>query len=425
MSTAPQPLAEDRPFSEEDVSSQEFWDQPFDVRDETFARLRRTAPVSWHPPRVTPEVPQEYWRPGFWAVVSHADITTASHHHELYSSSLDSGGILMRAQHPAYRPAPTFILMDPPDHTRYRQVMSKAFTPRSVARLTEQINTRAEHIVTSLVGVGEIDVVRDLSSRLPMLTVADLLGVPESLVEPFVRAGNNTVGSHDPDVLPPGVSPLDFVRDNVAALQEIGVELVEHRRRHPSDDLATALAEAEFDGQPLSHAELGSVMLLLSIAGNDTTKQTTSHTVVSLWRHPDQRAWLAEDVAGRMGPSVEEFLRHAATVIHFARNATQDTELGGQHIRAGDQVVLFYCSGNRDESVWDEPGRFDLTRPRRPHVGFGGGGVHYCLGNGIAKTQLRAIFSQVLTHLPHLEVGEPTYLNSDLFHAVKRLPAVA
>ena len=145
----------------------------------------------------------------------------------------------------------------------------------------------------------------------------------------------------------------------------------------------------------------------------------------SLWRHPDQRAWLAEDFAGRIGPSVEEFLRHAATVIHFARNATQDTELGGQHIRAGDQVVLFYCSGNRDESVWDEPGRFDLTRPRRPHVGFGGGGVHYCLGSGIAKTQLRAIFSQVLTRLPHLEVGDPVYLNSDLFNGIKRLPAVA
>ena len=195
-------------------------------------------------------MPREYWREGFWAVVSHADITTASHQHELYSSSLDTGGILMRAQHPAYRPAPTFILMDPPEHTRYRQVMSKAFTPRSVARLTDQINTRAEQIVRRLVGVGEFDVVRDLSAQLPMLTVADLIGVPESLVEPFVRAGNNTVGSHDPDVLPPGVSPLDFVRDSIATLQQIGVELVDHRRRHPSDDVATALAQAEFDGSP-------------------------------------------------------------------------------------------------------------------------------------------------------------------------------
>ena len=425
MSAAPEPLLDDRPFSDEDLSSSEFWAQPFDVRDETFARLRRTAPVSWHPPRETPEVPREYWRPGFWAVVSHADITTASHHHELYSSSLDAGGILMRAQHPAYRPAPTFILMDPPEHSRYRQVMSKAFTPKAVARLTDQINARAEQIVTRLVGAGEFDVVRDLSARLPMLTVADLIGVPESLVEPFVRAGNNTVGAHDPDVLPPGVSPLDFVRDSIATLQQIGVDLVDHRRRHPSDDVATALAQAEFDGQPISDAELGSIMLLLSIAGNDTTKQTTSHTVHSLWQHPEQRAWLAEDFAGRIGPSVDEFLRHAATVIHFARNAVEDTELGGQHIRAGDQVVLFYCSGNRDESVWDEPGRFDLSRPRRAHVGFGGGGVHYCLGNGIARTQLRAIFAQVLTHLPHLDVGEPVYLNSDLFNGIQRLPAVA
>ncbi len=425
MSASPQHLVADRPFSDEDLSSHAFWEQPFDVRDETFARLRRSAPVSWHPPRETPEVPREFWRPGFWAMVSHADITTASHRHDLFSSSLDSGGILMRAQHPAYRPAPTFILMDPPDQTRYRQVMSKAFTPRSVARLTDQINARAEDIVTSLVGVGEFDVVRDLSSRLPMMTVADLIGVPDSLVGAFVTAGNNTVGAHDPDVLPPGVSPLDFVRDNMATLQQIGVELVEHRRRHPSDDVATALAQAEFDGKPISDAELGSIMLLLSIAGNDTTKQTTSHTVHSLWEHPDQRDWLAEDYDGRIGVSIDEFLRHAATVIHFARNATQDTVLGGQHIRAGDQIVLFYCSGNRDESVWEDPARFDLQRPRRPHIAFGGGGIHYCLGNGIARTQLRALFSQILTHLPHLEVGEPVYLNSDLFNAIKRLPAVA
>ena len=382
--------------------------------------------MSWHPPRETPEVPREYWRPGFWAVVSHADITTASHHHELYSSSLDAGGILMRAQHPAYRPAPTFILMDPPEHSRYRQVMSKAFHPEGggPAHRPDQRAGRADRHAPGR--RREFDVVRDLSARLPMLTVADLIGVPESLVEPFVRAGNNTVGAHDPDVLPPGVSPLDFVRDSIATLQQIGVDLVDHRRRHPSDDVATALAQAEFDGQPISDAELGSIMLLLSIAGNDTTKQTTSH----------HRALpvAAPRAAGLAGGGLRRAHRPVRRRVPAARRDGHPLrpQCGGGHRarrpahpgrRPGGALLLLRQP--RTSRCGTSPAGSTCPRPRRAHVGFGGGGVHYCLGNGIARTQLRAIFAQVLTHLPHLDVGEPVYLNSDLFNGIKRLPAVA
>jgi cytochrome P450 len=167
------------------------------------------------------------------------------------------------------------------------------------------------------------------------------------------------------------------------------------------------------------------MMALLSVAGNDTTKQTTSHTIISLDRHRDQRAWLAEDFEGRIRSAIEEFVRHASPVIEFGRLAVRDVELRGQHIAAGDKVVMFYCSGNRDETRFPEPSRFDLSRPATQHVGFGGGGIHFCLGNGVAKAQLRALYRQIIDRLPQLQVGDPVYLKNEFIHGVTRLPAHA
>jgi cytochrome P450 len=300
--------------------------------------------------------------------------------------------------------------------------MSAAFTPKSVARISGKINERAAQIVDRVAGAGKIDFVREVSRKLPMLTVADMIGVPDSLSETFAEAGDNMMGSHDPEFLPPGVSLLEFVFQQREILRQIGVDLVNYRRAHPSNDIATALAQAEMNGQKLDDDEIASVMLLLSVAGNDTTKQTTSRTVLSLDRNRDQRAWLMADFDGRIAGAIEEFIRHASPVMEFARTAMADTELAGQQICQGDKVVLFYCSGNRDESVFDDPHRFDLSRPRRPHVGFGGGGVHYCLGHGIAKAQLRALFSQILAKLPKMEVGEPEYMYSEFINGIRRLP---
>jgi cytochrome P450 len=249
-----------------------------------------------------------------------------------------------------------------------------------------------------------------------------MIGVPDSLTETFAHAGDNMVGGQDPEIMPPGVSAEDFMLEQMMTLRQIGVDLVQHRREHPADDIATALANAELGGRRLTDDDIASVMSLLSVAGNDTTKQTTTHTVISLDRNPDQRAWLTENFDGRIADAIEEFIRHASPVIEFARTATEDTELSGQKIGKGDKVAIFYCSGNRDESVFEHPHRFDLRRPRRPHVGFGGGGVHFCLGNSVAKAQLRALFSQILTKLPDMEVGEPEYLYSDFINGVRRLP---
>jgi len=272
-----------------------------------------------------------------------------------------------------------------------------------------------------VVGAGEIDFVEQVAALLPMQTVADMIGVPPSLSEDFARAANNIIGGGDEEVRA-GQTTDDFVFQQFAVLAQIGVDLIHHRRQHPSDDVATALALAEFDGAPLSDADILGVMVLLSIAGNDTTKQTTSHTAYALHQNPDQRAWLLEDFAGRIGSATDEFIRWASPVIGMCRTATQDLELGGQTILRGDKVGIFYCSGNRDESVYDDPFRFDLSRSA-PHVGFGGGGIHYCLGNGVAKAQLRALYGEILTKLPRMEVvGEPVWLHSDFINGIRHLP---
>ncbi|WP_424533553.1 cytochrome P450 [Sphaerisporangium viridialbum] len=410
------------PTTDKDISSRAFWAQPMAEREKTFAWLRKHAPVSWHAPIEVPGLPREvHGQAGFWAVVRAEDITIVSQNHDLFSSAL--GTATLRPMDPAQRQPPTFLHMDPPEHTAYRKVMSAAFTPKAVAKLSRKIEERAREIVDRVVGAGEFDFVAEVSCKLPMLTVADLLGVPSELAEDFARAGNEVITIMTaPEELPPGVSFQEYAAERMQFLFAMGAELAAHRRRHPADDIMTNLVQADFDGRRLTDGDIGSMMMLLSVAGNDTTKQTTSQTAVQLDRNPDQRAWLMEDFDGRIAGAVEEFVRHASPVIAFARTAATDVELGGVTIQAGDRVAIFYASGNRDETVFDHPERFDLSRGRSPHVGFGGGGVHYCLGNGVAKAQLRALFKEILTKLPNLEVGEPEYLRSEFINGVRRLP---
>jgi cytochrome P450 len=206
-------------------------------------------------------------------------------------------------------------------------------------------------------------------------------------------------------------------------LRAVGASMAEHRRRHPSDDLMTGLVQAEIDGERLTDDDVGEFMTLISVAGTDTTKQTTTLTALAMDQHPEQRDWLLADFDGRIMQAIEEFLRHASPVIAFARTATQDTELNGARIAAGDKILLVYCSGNRDRTLFENPEKFDLSRPRSRHVSFGGGGPHYCLGNGVAKTQLKALFKQLLTRVPDIEFGVPEQLGGNFINGVLRLPA--
>jgi cytochrome P450 len=401
-----------------DISSVAFWRQPFHLRDVAFAQLRAERPVSWHPALETPGYPRsKHHEAGFWAVTTAEDISYASRHHELFSSEL--GQVSLR---PApFRVDPNMLVLDPPAHDSLRRVVSAAFTPSAVAGLEQKIERRSKQIVARAAAQGEFDFVRHVAAELPLRTLADLFALPPSEVDSFVVAADAYVGSGFPTQLPPGVTMKQFYDAQVAYLNNLCLALASHRRRAPAGDLMTWLVEAEIDGRPLSDQQIISTMLLLVVAGHDTTKQATTLSLLALYDNPTQRDWLNDDFDGRIDAAIDELVRYASPVICFARTARVNTQLHGVRIAAGDKIALFYCSGNRDESVFTSPGTLDLSRPRAQHVAFGGGGVHFCLGSALAKVQLKSLFREILRRMPRLEVGEPEFSFSEFVHGVTAL----
>lgn len=316
-----------------------------------------------------------------------------------------------------------FLTMDPPEHTVYRRLISSAFTPRNVRRIEQQIHDNAVAVVDDLVGAGEIDFVAACSARLPMLTIMEMLGVPAADQPAVANAAEKLFSMSDDEYSTLEERAADTVNE-IMLLSATGVELARFRRSHPGDDLMTSIVNAEVDGKRLTDEEIGAFLILLASAGNDTTKQTTTHAMLALWHHRAQREWLTADFDGRIGTAIEEFIRWSTPVLQFARFATADTEINGAPVSAGDKVGLFYCSANRDEAVFTDPQVFDLSRSPNPHLGFGGGGPHFCLGHQLAKTELRQLFRELLTRLNDIEFGEPDLLHSTFVHGVKRLPAV-
>ena len=219
-----------------------------------------------------------------------------------------------------------------------------------------------------------------------------------------------------------GRNPMEVLVENQMYLHQVAGALAAERREHPGDDLFSSLVNAEVDGDRLTDADVAAFFVLLSVAGNDTTRQTISHAMKALTDFPEQRAWLLEDFDNRIGTAVEEFIRWATPVMTFRRTAATDFELGGQRIRAGEKVVMFYPSGNWDREAFDHPDRFDPSRSPNPHLGLGGGGVHFCLGANVSRAQLRAIFGELLRQLPDIQAGDPTYVPGNFIHAIRSMP---
>lgn len=316
----------------------------------------------------------------------------------------------------------SFLSMDPPRHTKIRKLVSAAFTPKQVKRIEDQIKANAKAIVRELAAAGSgADFVRHCASQLPIRTLSDMVGIPESERAKVAHAADASVSWADPVYLD-GRQPLDMIMEAQLYLHSVAFEMAERRRSAPSDDLMTNLVQAEIDGERLTDAEIAAFFVLLSVAGNDTTRQTTSHALKALTDFPEQRAWLLEDFDNRIGGAIEEFVRWASPVMTFRRTAVADFELNGQQISAGDKVVMFYASGNWDTEVFTSPDKFDLGRDPNPHVSFGGGGAHFCLGNQVAKAQLRALFNELLHQLPGIRAGEPEYLAGNFVHAVRAMP---
>lgn len=416
MTTRPRP-----DYDPIDLASAKFWASTAEERDESYAILRRERPVSWQPPVEGGLLPPSPDDEGFWAVVRQEDIRYVSTNPELFCSGK---GHTYEDLPPEIAEIGTgFIAMDAPRHTALRKLVSVAFTPKRVKQIEAQIKQQAATIVDDLLAIesGSCDFVEAVAQRLPTWTISEMMGVPEAQREEFGYHGNALAGWNDPRVRGDR-DPAEMMMGGMVALNTMARELATERRATPREDLMTSLVQAEVDGQRLTDAEIGSLFVLFAIAGNDTTRNTTSLAMQALCNFPDQRAWLEEDLDARLGTAIEEFLRWASPVMTFRRTATKDLELGGQQIYEGDKVVMFYSSGNRDESAFADPWTFDLARDPNPQIAFGGGGPHFCLGSMIAKVQLRSLFTELLTRVPDLQVGEPDFVLSNFIHTVGAMP---
>jgi cytochrome P450 len=408
-----------RAYDPIDLSSRAFWSTTAAEREVSFAALRAERPVSWHGPVEDTLMPDPS-DPGFWAVTRHADIVTMSRDSETFLSG--RGVLFDTVPEELLEASQSFLAMDPPRHTMLRKLAHAAFTPRQVRRIEDSVKANAREIVAELRDAGSgADFVEHCARELPIRTLSDMVGIPESERDQVAHAADALVSWADP-IYCDGRNPLEVLVGGQMYLHQVAGALAADRRVNPGDDLISALVQADVDGDRLDDAEIAAFFVLLAVAGNDTTRQTMSHAAKALTDFRDQRTWLAADFDDRIGSAVEEFVRWATPVMTFRRTAAVDCELGGQSISAGDKVVMFYSSGNFDERAFDQPGRLDLGRKPNPHVGFGGGGLHFCLGAHVARTQLKAITAELLSQLPDFEAGEPSYVAGNFIHGVRSLP---
>ncbi|MDN4520823.1 cytochrome P450 [Mycolicibacterium austroafricanum] len=403
-----------------DISRKAFWARPADEKMEIFAALRAEHPVSWQRPIEGAVVPDPD-DPGFWAVVRHADIRQVSHDNRTFISGQ---GVMFDRLPPLFlEMALSFLAMDPPRHDKLRRLVNKAFTPRQITRIEDKIDLVAKEVVDGFIAdpTGEIEFMDRCASRLPLRMFCEMFGVPDHLEERTVEHVIGSVSWSDEEILA-GRSAADMQLESIGGLHQVAQEIIEMRRQQPGDDIISSLVHAEIDGQMLTDFEISSFFCLLSGAATDTTKTTLGHAVRALSLFPEQHAWLLEDFDNRIGTAVEEFIRWATPLLTFTRTAAVETELGGRRIMPGDRVVMIYQAGNFDEDVFDLPRELDLSRSPNPHVSFGGGGVHYCLGANLARSMLRAELRELLLRITEFETDAPDMLATNFIHGLKRLP---
>jgi cytochrome P450 len=378
-----------------------------------FAVLRREDPVHWH---------DEPGGPGFWCITKHADVRHVSRNPEIFSSQAQ--GTLIRDPSPAELPLLQSIMlnMDPPQHRQFRALVNKGFTPRRVADLEAHVEEKVTQILDRVVERGECDFVSEIAGPLPMEVICELMGVPEEDRQRIYDISNMMVGHDDPDFADPDSPIANTDYQNASAeMFMYANKLAEKARRHPADDLGTALLQAEVDGQRLSELDYNSFFLLLAVAGNETTRTVTCNGIIELLRQPEQLRRLRDDLS-LVPVAVEEMIRFNPPVHYFRRTVLEDTEIRGVRLRAGDKLTIWYPSANRDEDVFRDPERFDAGRTPNDHLGFGIG-EHFCLGANLARLELRVMVREVLRRLPDLELAaEPRRLRSNFINGVKTMP---
>ncbi len=406
-------------LTEIDLSDTEFWGLPLADRAAAFALLRAQPRPQFY---VEPEVPFAEQGPGYYALVRHADVVEASRRADVFCSGNGATSIAdLPAEFNEY--FGSMINMDDPRHARLRRIVSRAFSPRMVARFQDNAQQVATAIVDDLLATGPCDFVSHVAARLPLKIICDMMGIPGDQFEMVLANTNIILSGADPEFMS---EDLDVaVTQLLGAGQELAdlvTSLAAARAESPADDLVSALVTANIDGEQLTSAELASFFILLVVAGNETTRTALSHGLMLLTEYPDQRALLLADLENRIEGAVEEIVRYASPVLFMRRTLTRDYAMNGQDYRAGDKVVLFYYSANRDEAVFADPDCFDITRAPNPHVGFGAAGPHYCLGAHLARRELNVMLRELLTRVPDITAGEPDRLLSSFINGIKRLP---
>ncbi len=381
-----------------------------------WALLRREAPVYW------------YERPGvmpFWAVTKLDDLVRISKNPQIFRNAP------RMAVFPEFEreddeqfPARHLLNMDPPEHAKYRRVVSSHFTPRAVERMKTGVDDITNEILDEVMGSGgtsEGDFVRLFSARLPLAVLADLLGVPRADWELMFRWSNEVIGSADPDYQVEGETPEETSERARSGLFQYYAEMVDERRKRPRQDIVTVLATGKVDGEEIPPFELLSYLFVLVVAGNETTRNATTGGLLALLQHPAEMEKLRRHPE-LIDSAVEEIVRWTSPVIQFCRTPTQDVEVRGHKIRAGQNMTLFYPSANRDEDVFEAPDTFRIDRNPNPHVAFGIG-EHVCLGANLARLELRSAFRTLIPRLEHIELtGTVERLRSSFVGGIKRMP---
>ncbi len=385
---------------------------------EYFATLRREAPVFWNPPPIDGLALRdlENYEPcGFWVLSKFDDVALASKDTERFSAW--ENGILwidLKQSPMALESQRSGLMgMDPPQHAQYRRLVQPGFTPRSVAAMEPHIREEAAKVIGELAQRDSAEFVFDVAAELPMVLLCEMMGVPEERRTEYLELGNGTATVEFNE---------NFVEDQINLFLLLD-DLVKSQKDAPSDTLLSKYLHGEVDGRKLTEPEITQFFQVLSIAGHETTRNTTAHFVRLMDEHPDQKALLLEDLEGRLPNAIEEVLRFSPPVMQFCRTATEDLTLRGVDIAAGDKIYMSYISANRDEDVFEDPDRFDILRDNADkHLAFGTG-AHFCLGASLARLQLRCVLHELYTQIPEISLaGAPTPMYSVWFNALDAMP---
>jgi methyl-branched lipid omega-hydroxylase len=406
--------------SELDLSQNAFWEQPPAQRHAAFAQLRALGRPQFFE---VPEYPIPGDTAGYYALVRHADVIEASRNPEVFSSARGATSVVdLPPEFNEY--FGSMISMDDPRHARLRRIVSRAFTPKMIKKFEDDVQRTAASIVDDLLETGPCDFVQHVSARLPLEIICEMMGVGDEHYAMVLKNTNIILSGADPefisDDLDQAITQILTAGGDLASLV---TQIAASKQERPGDDLVSALATANIDGEQLTPAELASFFILLVVAGNETTRTAISHALTLLTDYPGQRELLLADFEGRIGGAVEEIVRYVSPVIWMRRSVTRDTVMNGHQYREGDKAVLFYWSANRDEQVFADSAAFDILRSPNPHVGFGGAGPHFCLGAHLARREITAMLRELLRRVPGIRAaGEPDRLLSSFINGIKHLP---